>query len=84
MLNLQRKPETVKKLAEDPVLDENAPEVEADEETAETGAVVGAETGTEETALIAEAGVEIALMTETGAETGTEEEGEGEIRTFLA
>jgi len=80
MLNLQRKPKTVKKLAEDPVLDEDAPEVEADGDTAETGAVADTAGGI---ALIAEAGVEIALMTETGAETGTEE-GEGEIRTFLA
>lgn len=80
MLNLQRKPKTVKKLAEDPVLEEDAPEVEADGDTAETGAV--ADTAGE-IALIAEAGAEIALMTETGAEIGTEE-GEGEIRTFLA
>jgi len=80
MLNLQRKPKTVKKLAEDPVLDEDAPEVEADGDTAETGAEAGTAEGI---ALIAGAGVEIALMTETGAETGTEE-GEGETRTFLA
>jgi len=80
MLNLQRKPETVKKLAEDLVLDEDAPEVEVDGDTAEIGAEADTAGGI---ALIAEAGVEIALMTETGAETATEE-GEDEIRTFLA
>jgi len=80
MWNLRRKPKTVKKLAEDPVLDEDAPEVEADGDTAETGAEVDTAGGI---ARIAEEGVEIALMTETGAETGTEE-GEGETRTFLA